>query len=142
MEKGRKILLSLGSGLVLLSLLDFTLPVFASVGITVFVTILTFNDFINAGKAENDYPFTSEKKLSTRLKESFVRLLLIALTGFKILSEITLFLSIPISILAAYIAYDMGGLIDLNRLQQFLNLYTLGLVISILSFSNTEKTIA
>lgn len=140
MDKGRKILFSLGSGLVLLSILDFKLPIYISVGITVFVTILTFHDFINAGKNEDDFPFTNEKNTRTRVVESSLKVMILGIKFYKKLSEVALFFSIPISILVAYMAYDFMEQVDLDRLQQTLNLYTLGLVISILAFSQKTNT--
>lgn len=139
MDKGRKILMSLGGGLMVLAFLDFTMPVHISVGITVFVTILTFHDFMNAGSDLDLNSLPKEKKLIPRLSNGFLIVVVKSNSLIKALTEFFLFLSIPISVWAAFFAYQYLEIVDLYRFQQILTLYTLGLVISILSFSNTNS---
>lgn len=139
MDKGKVLLYSLGAGLIMMAFLDFNMPIYVSLGITVFVFILTLHDFTQAYKIERiDQIFlektTLDKLLNITSKSMYFVFLLVS-TFIKL----TYVLSIPIAIYFSYYTLNRYTSDELNEMQQALTLYTLGLVILIVAIDKTQK---
>ena len=137
MHKGKGLLVSLGIGLLFLSFLDFDMPIHISLGIAVFVTLITLYDFNNTLHITKSDPISSNSNKYVKYLTDTPYYLSILLDGF---SRLIYYFSIPISVYVSYKSFNMLTFEELQDKQQSLTLYSLGLVIIILAFDNHKNT--
>lgn len=117
----------MGMGFIVLAFCEIKIPIYISLGITVFVTILALCDLLKYSSLREEHIQTKLDKVMFTLDRSL-----------KVVSEILYWLSIPISILIPYLTSKNIPVERINDYQQFLTLYSLGLVLFVISLSKSN----
>lgn len=123
MNNSNFMLVSLGFGMILLVVLDIQLPIYLSLGIAIFVTIIAFYDYLSIFQ---NGEFTEIEIVDKFLKNFYLFL--------NVVRVFVIPASVPLAIFLTHIILKQSSLTEIKDIEQSLTVYSLGLLLMTIGF--------